>query len=125
MATSFVELAQEIIADLAVETDAETSMTFKTVTYTRANPWKAPTASSPTTQTITGFAFPPGTRRFNGELVPENQRLIYIAAADLTDLSLGVDTTVTIGAQEFSTLQFNKIPEGDNPALLEIFVDLG
>lgn len=125
MVTSFIDLAQEIIAELASETDAETSLAFKSTSYTRSNPWEAPSASTPTTQTITGFVFPPGTRRANGELVPDDKRVIYVAAADLTGVTLGIDTTVTVAGKEFVTDSFNRYPEGDNPALLEIFIGLG
>lgn len=123
--TSFVTIAQETIAELAQGTDAETALTFKTIAYTRANPWEAPSASTPTTQTITGFVFPPGTRRWNGELVPDDKRVVYVATADLTGVALGVDTTVTVGSKEFVTDSFNKWPEGDNPALYEVFIGLG
>lgn len=121
----FRTMAQRVIANLATNTDAETSLTFKTTTYTRANAWKASTASAETTETVTGFVFPPGTRRYNGELVQENERVIYVAAADLTTITLGADTTVTIAGKDFATTKFNRWPEGDNPALYEIFVGLG
>lgn len=122
---SFVTKAQEIITRLASRTDAETSLTFTSTTYTRDNPWEAPTASSDTEVTATGFVFPPGTRRWNGEMVEANERVVYVAVSDLSGITLGVDTTVTVDSKTFSTEKFNAFPEGDNPALYEIFIGLG
>lgn len=118
-------MAQRLIASLAANTDAETSLTFKTTAYTRANPWEKATASTPTTEIVTGFVLPPGTRRFNGELVALDKRVIYVAAADLTTVTPGLATTVTIAGKEFPTSEYYRWPEGDNPALYEIMVDLG
>ncbi|MEM8936043.1 MAG: hypothetical protein AAGC77_06520 [Pseudomonadota bacterium] len=125
MTTSFIALAQETIAALAADTDAETSLTFTQQTYTRANPWEKGTADTPATDTATGFVLPPGTSRVDGQLVHADERVIYVAAADLTSVTLGADTTVTFDGKTFATEKFNRYPEGDNPALYEIFVGLG
>lgn len=122
MATSFYDLASTIIAEMASETDAETSLTFKTTTLTRSNDWEAPTAETEATETVTGFVFGPGTMRFNGELVPEKSQIIFVAAKDLTTTTLGVDTTVSFAGETYATDRFSGIPGGDNPAVYEIIV---
>ena len=123
--TSFVALAQDIIRDMAADTDAESSLNFKTTTYTRLNPWEAPASGVEVEENVTGFVFGPGTRRANGELVEQDSRVVYVAAADLTQTTLGLETTMVVAGKEFVTDRFNRIPEGDNPALYEIFIGLG
>lgn len=122
--TSFATLAKETIASLATDTDAETALTFKTTTSTRANPWEKAISESDATQTITGFVFGPGTRRANGELIEQNERVVYFAALDLDAITLGIDTTVSVGGKEFATDSFNRIPDGGTPALYELFIGL-
>lgn len=121
--TSFVDLASTIIAEIAAETDAKTTLVFTHTAYTRANPWEEASASTPVTETVTGFVLPPGVMRIGGQLIEQNMRAVYVAKKDLTTINPGLDTTVTFGGKEYAIQKIYRYPEGDNPALLEIMVE--
>lgn len=116
-AASFDPLATEILAELFTHT-----IKLRRSTFTRANPWEAPTAESVTEQTgLKAAVLGPGTRRYNGELIEADHRVVYVDKASVT-LTVDTETVVVIDDEEHALIMVTGYPEGANASLLEITV---
>jgi hypothetical protein len=92
--------------------------------HTRTNPWEDYSAANTDgTQTVKAGVMPPGTRRWNGELVEQQELYIIIAAEGLT-ITPDTEKTVTVNSKTYPIERVNGIPMGANPAAYEIFCKL-
>ena len=114
-AESFDAVATEVLAELFTH-----ELDYANFTLTRANPWEAFSASATTTaSTIKSAVLGPGTRRFNGELIEEDRRVVYVDRVSLT-VTPDTGTKITIDGEEHSVLRVVGYPEGALPSLWEI-----
>lgn len=116
-AASFDQIATQLLAELYTH-----EVTFRRSTFTRANPWEAPTAEVSADQVnVKAAVLGPGTQRFNGELVEQDQRVVYVDRASLTT-ALDTETMIVIDGEEHPVISFVGYPEGALASAWEIFV---
>lgn len=114
---SFDAKATAILAKLYTH-----EITLKRTAYTRTNAWEAPTASTDTTEAdIKAAVLGPGTRRFNGELVEQDERVVYVDKASITTV-IDTETVIVIDGEDHPVLRVVGFPEGANASAYEIIV---
>lgn len=119
-ASSFDELARDLIATLFTHDD----IVVKEITKTRGNPWEKSTAETVSSQTLKGAVLGPGERRWNGELVPEKTRIVYLDNETLT-ITPTSETVVSIDSVDHAVVSVKGYPEGATPSAYEITVAIG